>query len=120
MGLLEVLLEAGRAGKNALLAKSLQEWLNMHADFGKVTDVKLDARAKRLEVVLELKGEAEPVSVTLHDYRIKRDGERLSVEVGRVTASREWIAILAQRFLANRPFRLPVPAEHEWIVGLLV
>ena len=92
----------------------------MHTDFGKVTDVKLDARARRLEVVLELKGETEPVTITLHDYRIQRDGERLSVEVGRITASREWIAILAQRFVANRPLALPVPAKYEWIVGLLV
>ena len=120
MGLLGLLIDAGRAGKDAFLARHLLGRLNMYMDFGKVRQLKLDSRAKRIDVVLDLKGETEPVSVSLYDYCVKKAGERLTVEVGRITASREWIAILGQELAANRPFEIPVSAKYEWLVNLLV
>lgn len=119
MPLLDALLGAGRGVKDALLARAVQGWLNQRADFGKVTEFRLDSRAKRIDVVLELKGETDAVSVTLHDYCLAREGKQLRVEIGRITASREWIAVLAQRYVANRPLLLPIPAGYEWALGLL-
>ncbi len=119
MPLLDALLGSGRGGRDALLARAVQGWINQRADFGKVTELRLDSGAKRVDVVLELKGETDAVSVTVHDYRLTREGKQVRVEIGRVTASREWIAVLAQRYVANRPISLPIPAEYEWALGLL-
>lgn len=111
---------AAASMKDAAVGKGLQELANWNTEFGRVRSLKLDSRARRLEVELDLRGESEAVRVVVEDYRLNEGPEGLTIEAGKVTTSREWLTVLAQRFVVGRPWALPVPPAYRWLVTRLL
>lgn len=112
--------QAAAATKDAVVGKGLQELANWNVDFGRVRNLKLDSRARRLEIELDLRGESEAVRVVVEDYRLSEGPDGLAIEAGKVTTSREWLTVLAQRFVVGRPWALPVPPAYRWLVTRLL
>ncbi len=76
------------------------------APYGQMLNLQLDSQNKTLTLELLLKGEPEPVRLTLTGYEIL-DGSPPRLRVGGATASREWVAVLLNQFLVGRPVELP-------------
>jgi hypothetical protein len=80
--------------------------------YGEVTALKIDGRAKAIQVELKLRGEAELLWLHISSYDFV-PGDVVTaparITLHGVTASREWLQQLADDFLDNKP--LTVPAE---------
>ena len=75
--------------------------------YGSLLGVRLDSRARSLEVDLLLKGEEAPVTLSVLQYSFHTEEGRLFVRADRVTASREWMATLAEGLLLGRRYEIP-------------
>lgn len=76
------------------------------APYGEMLNLQLDSQTKTLSLELLLKGEAEPVRLTLTGYEIL-EGNPPRLRVGGATASREWLAVLLNQFVVGHPVELP-------------
>jgi len=78
--------------------------------YGKISRLEIDRTKKIIRAELELKGETEPVRITVSNYRlIQEDGKNPLFETGLIEASREWLDALLKT-LASRRF---VPERME-------
>ncbi len=105
-----------RGAKDWVVEKAAPRLLNQGAikPYGKMTSLKLDSKTKRLELELELKGEQEPISVQIPHYELLPDGEQTVVLFEDVLTSREWLTVLARRFVVGK--RIPLPKELDAIL----
>lgn len=88
-----------------LLLAAARQYLK---DFGEVLDVVLDTAARSIAVEMLPVGEREPIRVALTGYGLTSDatgGDWLTFE--RLTASREWMTLAAERLLPQKRLRLP-------------
>lgn len=75
--------------------------------YGSLLDLRFDSRARRVDADLLLKGEEAPFTLSVLQYSFHTEGGRLFVRADRVTASREWMAVVAEGFLQGRRFEIP-------------
>lgn len=78
--------------------------------YGKATSLRVNSTTKTAQVVFELKGENKPVQIEVNRYELLREGERFFVLIEKVHTSREWLTVLAERFLLNRKLEMPPKA----------
>lgn len=74
--------------------------------YGQMLNFQLDSQTKTVTLEILLKGERDPIRVTLAGYEIL-DGTPPRVQVGGATASREWLEVLLNQFVVNQPLELP-------------
>ena len=74
--------------------------------YGQMLNFQLDSQTKTVTLELLLKGESAPIRVTLAGYEIL-DGGSPRLQFGGATASREWVEVLLNQFVVNRPIELP-------------
>jgi hypothetical protein len=79
-----------------------------------MTDLQIDSTSRRASVTLKLKGEAQPIQLTVERYELSVSGGKTFIELKGFSASREWITALAQKYLMGRKFEVP-----EYIRSLL-
>jgi hypothetical protein len=75
--------------------------------YGKARELQLDTTANSAEIVLDLKGEVEPVRITIGRYEIFEQDRDIFVTLHAISTSREWATALAERELVGRPFKVP-------------
>jgi len=98
----------GRGMKDGVLAMSLKALVNdKFGQYGDITDCSIDTKINKVVVQALLKGEREKVTITLDRYEIERDGETSYIVLRRFAASREWVALLLNRFLVDKKYKLP-------------
>jgi hypothetical protein len=96
------------AMKDAMTAKAAQVYVNGRIGrYGKLTGLKIDSRNKTMELVGQLQGEAEPVTVLVERYAIHEIGEKRFVEIKECSCSRPWLANLLNDFALGRRVELP-------------
>ena len=96
--------------KDKTLAQGLALALNKRIEkYGRILDLRLDSRNKRLELELLLNGEAEPLQVRIENYEIREEAGCWYLRAKELKASREWIDTLAREYLSERPLEIP---EH--------
>lgn len=78
--------------------------------YGKATSFKLNSTEKSASVVLELKGETQPVEIQLTRYELQAEGARVFLIVQGVNTSREWLTNLANQHLIGKKLELPEQA----------
>lgn len=76
------------------------------APYGEMLNLQLDSQNKTLSLEMLLKGEREPVRLTLAGYEIL-DGNPPRLRVNGATASREWVEVLVNQFLVGKTVELP-------------
>jgi hypothetical protein len=81
--------------------------------YGAMTKLEIDTANKTVNLVLELKGETQPIRVIVSNYRLVDSGKCTFFELGEITASREWInALLAEPAVKEqikRALAKPIP-----------
>jgi hypothetical protein len=76
------------------------------APYGEMLNFQLDSHNKTLTLEMLLKGERDPVRVTLSGYEIL-EGTPPRLRFSGATASREWVEVLANQFIVGHPIDLP-------------
>lgn len=76
--------------------------------YGRLLDLRIHSRARRLSAVVLLAGEREEIAVEVGKYRIVGERGAHALVVERVSASREWIQLMLEDFLVGK--RLPIPS----------
>lgn len=83
-------------------------YLNYHyGRYGTMTELKIDHERKTIEATVMLKGEQEPIQIRLSQYVFQTQGEGGTFTVGEVIVSREWMNVLANEVLKDKPLPLP-------------
>ncbi|HTD16667.1 MAG TPA: hypothetical protein VK673_15900 [Chthoniobacterales bacterium] len=106
--------------KDRLISERIKQELNTRvARYGEVLDVKLNTRARGVQLSIKLKGEADPITVNIGKYELIKENEQLwlTVDSQSIEASREWLTLLLQDQAGRH--RLPVPQKYAWAVEFL-
>lgn len=97
-----------RGAKDGAIAIALKSLVNdKFGLYGDITDCSIDTKNNKLVAHAILKGEREKVIVTLEKYEIEQDGLDSYIVLRRFTSSREWAALLLNRFLKDKRYKLP-------------
>src|ERR1035437_946026 len=75
--------------------------------YGRMTELKIDNERRTIEATVMLKGETSPIQIRCAHYELKMNGEAVSLTIGDVSVSREWMSLVAAEFLKNRSISLP-------------
>ena len=85
--------------------------------YGTVTHFKIDNKTRTIEAEVMLKGELEPITITLAGYALERTHAGHALRFAEIKVSRIWMEALARDFL-QKP--LPLPAEAaKWLALVL-
>ena len=97
-----------RGSKDAALAFALRRALNSRlAPVGEVTHLAVDTARRCARVRLALRGERQPLNLSLSDYELERSGGADWLRIVKIEASREWVQTLLEQVLAGRRVRVP-------------
>ena len=100
-------------GNNLLLAAVNRQL----KEFGEMTSIVIDPKNKTIAIEVELKGEEKPITIRIKEYEVEPDGEGSLVKIGDISFSREWMDVIAKKFLANS--KLPIPLSSELLGQIL-
>ena len=84
---------------------------NMLKEFGVMTSILIDSRRKSIAIEVELKGEDRPVRITIEGYVVEPDGDGSRLKLGHISFSKEWMDVLAKKFLADAKLSIPLPPD---------
>jgi len=97
-----------RQGKDLALSSAIEKIAEKYVSpFGKLLSFHLDTSGRSMEITVLLKGESEPVTISVCEYELSIAGDESFVLLNRVKASRQWIEALSQEYLLNRKIRIP-------------
>ena len=96
------------AAKDLLSSKAARVYVNnLIARYGKVQELSIDSKARRVRVSCLLDGEALPVNVEVESYRIIEEGTKRYVEIESCRCSRRWIETLLLDYVRGKRYELP-------------
>ena len=103
----------GMGAKDWLVEKTAVAMLNQSLlkPYGTLTRLKLDKAARSIDAELELKGEAQPVRIQVHEYQLREKEGALFLVIKSIDTSREWVTALARDFAVDREFKLPASVQ---------
>ena len=95
--------------KDWLVQKAAVAMLNqaIFKPYGTIKDLKLDTTRRSIELEAELKGEAQPVRIHIHEYELIEENGTPYVELKSISTSREWLTTLARNYGVGRRFEIP-------------
>jgi hypothetical protein len=92
-----------RRSKDWIISKTLKLMFKKFlSDLGELADASIDTETKRIHLRLELKGEFEPIDVTILKYEV--DGSCFVIK--EITTSREWMDIAIHKFNVPLKFEM--------------
>lgn len=97
------------AARDAVTSKAAQTFVNQRiARYGEVRSLRIDSRTKQVDVVCQLIGERDSISVRIDRYEVHDAGGGKVLRVERCTASRPWLQNLLNDLARGRD--IPVPS----------
>lgn len=97
-----------RGVKDGAIGISLKAMINdKFGQYGEVKDCTVDTKNSKLVLQILLKGERERVTATIERYAIEREGVDSYIALKEFSSSREWLALLLNRFLKDKRYKLP-------------
>jgi len=84
---------------------------NKLKEFGVMTSILIDSKSKSIAIEVELKGEDRPIRIRIDGYVVEPDGDGSRLKIGNISFSKEWMDVLAKKFLANAKLSIPVPPD---------
>jgi hypothetical protein len=115
MGLFDALKQMAHAFKDAgasfIVERAIAHRLQ---PYGRMLNFSIDSKSKRIRLEILLKGETEPVTITVEEYQLINEAGADFVTIKKASASREWINALLQDFAIDKP--IPLPAKYANIV----
>jgi hypothetical protein len=96
------------AAKDLMTSKAAKAYVNNFiAAYGKVSDLQIDSKRNRIEVVCELNGEASPIGVTIEKYQLESKNGKSFIQVLDSSATRPWMQAVMRDHLHGRKFEVP-------------
>jgi hypothetical protein len=104
-------------GKDRLLEAPARYYLNQTIQpYGHMTHLRIDSTNKRIDVELELKGEASPIQVAVKNYNLTTEAGETYIELGDIETSREWINALLTNYFKPEKRRFNVPGAVKMVL----
>jgi hypothetical protein len=108
----EIMKNPFKALKDKALGVGVKALINREIkEFGAVSDLKIDTGEKTIRVELELKGDGSPVVINVGSYELTEKNGKIFIEARELTASREWIAAVLNKYAVGQSFELPDAAR---------
>jgi hypothetical protein len=105
--------------KDKTLAQGLTLVLNARMKrYGEVLRLQIDSKAKSIDIEILLKGEKEPIHVTVNHYEMIEEKGRWYLLAREIVTSREWINAVAESLLAGQ--RLEIPERYAKMLKVVV
>jgi hypothetical protein len=96
------------AAKDAMTSKAALHYLNREmARYGKLLDLSIDSRNRRVDLSCLLHGETEPITIHVDRYTIEPDAGKNYLQASGITCSRPWLQSLLADFAEKRRVELP-------------
>jgi hypothetical protein len=96
------------AAKDAVTAAAIRRFLSGKMErYGTVRDLRFDSRARSLEIVCDLVGETEPVTVRVGSYTVEETAGQSYLRPKACTCSRPWITRLLEDYVEGKRFEVP-------------
>jgi hypothetical protein len=96
------------AAKDALSSQAARSYVNgLIKRYGEVRDLKINSKAKTIDIVCVLKGEPEPVKLRIDSYRIESEGAHRYIKLQTCSCSRLWLQHLIDDHACGQRFPLP-------------
>lgn len=97
-----------RGVKDGAIAMSLKAYVNDKLSaYGEIVDVSIDTAVSRLTARALLKGERDPVTVTVERYEIETEGEDRYIRLKTFSSSRTWLTQLLNKLLSDKRYKIP-------------
>lgn len=98
----------GAAVKDGALGVGLRAFFNeKFGEYGDVRDCVVDTGAGRITAQVVMRGERDPITITINRYEMVKDGGKAYFTVRQLTTSRAWITLLLNKVLDGRRFEVP-------------
>ena len=105
--------------KDSGASGAIQSWLAREmADYGEVLDFKISSADRNAQLHVLLKGEKEPLTVTIESYEISSVGSEDFIIVKGAHASRPWVNAVLRNFLINKKHR--IPAQYSSMAKMIL
>jgi hypothetical protein len=96
------------AAKDLMTSKAAKAYVNDHIKrYGRVDDLTIDSKRRRIDVTCTLNGEVSPIGVTIEKYRIEQAAGKTFLEVLDSSATRPWMQTAMRDHLHGRRIELP-------------
>jgi hypothetical protein len=96
------------AAKDMMTSKAAKAYVNdFIKTYGKVDELSIDSKRRRIDVVCQLSGEVSPIGVTIEKYRLEQAGGKVFLEVVDSSATRPWMQAAMRQHLHGRKFEVP-------------
>jgi hypothetical protein len=83
------------------------QFKNCFRGVGKVIDLKINFKEKKLYCSLLLNGETESITLSATGFELVNDNNRFYVEISSVQVNREWLNTIANQFAIDRKIEIP-------------
>ncbi len=96
------------AAKDLLTSKAARTYANnLISRYGRVDELTIDSKNRKLRAVAVLEGESTPVTLEVDSYQIHSEGAKRFVEITSCRCSRRWLETLLGDKVVGRRFELP-------------
>jgi hypothetical protein len=105
--------------KDSGASTAIQKWLARElADYGEVLDFRINSAERSAELHVLLKGETQPLTVTIDQYELSSQGQEDYIIVQRAHTSREWVDAVLRNFLINK--KQKIPAQYSGMAKMVL
>ena len=109
----------GVTAKDTVLSKAVQIAISTKIrEFGKMLKFNLDSKTKCIDLEVMLEGEQEPLHVKIGKYQLMEAEGKYMLKVYDISTSREWINVIAGKYLDGRTFE--IPEEYAKLLKVIV
>ncbi len=70
-------------------------------------NLSVDSKLKTIHVEVLLKGEKDPTTIMIHEYKILTEGEETFIIVKKAASSKEWLDLLIKDFVQDKKYPVP-------------
>jgi hypothetical protein len=111
----EMALAVKDAGASFMVERAVAHRLQ---PYGRMLNLSIDSKTKRIRLEILLKGETEPIAITIDEYQLTSAAGADFVRINKASASREWIHALLQDFALGKT--IPLPEKYSNMVKSLL
>lgn len=98
------------SGKDVTISSTVKVFAEKYiSGFANIKTIEIDSSQKSFTAKVVLKSEEDPISLKVARYEIIIEGERHLLIPHNVSASRQWLDILAKEYLEDHAFDIPAP-----------
>ena len=102
--------KAIKSGKDMTISSAVKIFAEKYiSGFAVINAIEIDSSQKLFTAEVVLKGEKDPISLKVARYEIISEGARHLFVPHNVSASRQWLDILAKEYLEDHAFEIPGP-----------